>query len=45
MAITANTVQYGPWSKGVRYDQPAEDLGANALYSMTNCRIGQAGEV
>ena len=45
MAISAATVQYGPWLKGVRYDQPAEDLGPNALFSMTNCRGGQAGQV
>jgi len=45
MAISAATVQYGPWLKGVRYDQPAEDLGPNALFSMINCRVGQAGQV
>lgn len=45
MSINAATVQYGPWTKGVRYDLPAEDLGTNALYEMSNCRIGQAGQI
>ena len=45
MPISASSVQYGPWSKGVRYDLPTEDMGANALYSMSNCRVGQAGQV
>ena len=45
MPITANSVQYGPWQKGVRYDLPTEDLGAEALFSMSNCRVGQAGQV
>ena len=45
MPINANSVQYGPWQGGVRYDLPTEDLGANALYSMSNCRVGQAGQV
>ena len=45
MPIAANTVQYGPWQKGVRYDLPTEDLGTEALFSMTNCRVGQAGQV
>ena len=45
MPINASSVQYGPWSKGVRYDLPTEDMGIDALYSMSNCRVGQAGQV
>ena len=45
MPINASSIQYGPWKNGVRYDLPAEDLGTEALYEMSNCRVGQAGEV
>lgn len=45
MPIDAQVLQFGPWTAGVIYALPAEDLPANALHSMQNCRIGNAGQL
>jgi len=44
MPITADTIQYGPWDGGVRYDRPVEDLAPSEMGDMQNVRIGSAGE-
>ena len=45
MPIQAQVLQFGPWTAGVIYALPAEDLPTNALHSMQNCRIGSAGQL
>ena len=46
MAIrNGDPIQLGPWTGGVRYDKPTEDLEITELASMTNTRIGAAGQV
>ncbi len=46
MAIrNGDPIQLGPWTGGVRYDKPTEDLEITELASMTNTRIGAAGPV
>tara|TARA_R100000808_G_scaffold7522_1_gene22043 strand:+ start:13973 stop:15535 length:1563 start_codon:yes stop_codon:yes gene_type:complete len=45
MAIDAETVQYGPWGQGVRYDLPPEDITANGLQKMQNTRLNAAAAV
>lgn len=42
MPIQAQTVQYGPWNMGVRYDVPAEDVPVNGLHGMENTRLTQS---
>lgn len=44
MAIRGESVQLGPWSGGVNYAIPAEDLGPNDLFEMENVRVGRGGE-
>ncbi len=36
MPIAAETIKYGPWTQGVRYDMPAESIGPNGLSDMTS---------
>jgi hypothetical protein len=45
MPIQAQVLQLGPWTAGVIYALPGEDLPVNALHSMQNCRIGNAGQL
>jgi hypothetical protein len=45
MPIQAQTVQYGPWNMGVRYDVPAEDVPANGLHGMENTRLTQSAAI
>lgn len=45
MAYQGGSLQLGPWTGGVIYNRPAEDLTANELSSMRNCRINAAGAV
>jgi hypothetical protein len=45
MAITADSVQYGPWFGGVNYSVAVEDIENNELSSMENTRVGQGGFV
>ena len=45
MAIQGGSVQLGPWTGGVIYNRPAEDVGPEELSSMENCRINPAGAV
>ena len=39
MPINAESIQYGPWPMGVRYDLPAEDIPPTGLRAMTNTRL------
>ena len=45
MAIRGESVQVGPWTGGVNYAVPAEELGPSELFSMENMRVGIGGEV
>jgi len=45
MAYQAGTIKLGPWTGGVIYNRPAEDVGANECTSMNNTRINAAGAV
>ena len=45
MAIQAETIKYGPWSQGVRYDLPPEDITPNGLRKMSNTRLNAAAAV
>lgn len=45
MAYQGGSIQLGPWTGGVIYNRPAEDVAANELSSMRNCRINAAGAV
>jgi hypothetical protein len=45
MAITADTVQYGPFFGGVRYDRAVEDIENEEISSMENTRVGAGGYV
>lgn len=45
MAIDAETIQYGPWNQGVRYDLPPEDIAPNGLRKMNNTRLNAAAAV
>ena len=45
MAVRGESVQVGPWTGGVNYAVPAEDLGPTELFSMENMRVGIGGEV
>ncbi|HCR16991.1 MAG TPA: hypothetical protein DIU35_05865 [Candidatus Latescibacteria bacterium] len=45
MPVHGESVQLGPWTGGVNYAVPAEDLGPNEVFQMENCRIGVGGEV
>ena len=35
----------GPWTGGVNYAMPAEDLGPNEIFDARNCKVGAGGEV
>ena len=43
--IAADSITLGPWSGGVNYSLPAEEVAPNGLHDMSNCAIGLAGEV
>jgi len=45
MPIAAETIQYGPWPMGVRYDLPAEDIPPGGIRTMQNTRLTQAAAV
>ena len=45
MAIQAETIKYGPWNQGVRYDLPPEDITPNGLRKMSNTRLNAAAAV
>lgn len=45
MAISAETIQFGPWNSGVWYSRTPEDCPPDGLTLMTNMRIGSSGEV
>ena len=45
MAYQGGSVKLGPWTGGVVYNRPAEDVGADECTSMNNCRINAAGAV
>jgi hypothetical protein len=45
MAVSGLSAQLGPWTGGVNYAVPAEDLGPNDIFQMENCRVGVGGEV
>ena len=41
----SQSYQLGPWTGGVWYSKPPEDLEKDQLSAMENCRIGFAGQV
>ena len=45
MAIAAETIKYGPWNQGVRYDLPPEDITPDGLRRMENTRLNAAAAV
>ena len=45
MAIQAETIKYGPWPQGVRYDLPPEDIAPNGLRQMENARLTAAAAI
>ena len=45
MAIQGGDIQYGPWTGGVWYSRPEEDVAVDEVSSMENCRIQAAGAV
>lgn len=45
MPITSDSIQYGPFKGGVRYDLPAEEVGPSELNAMENVRIAEAGQL
>jgi len=45
MAIAAETIKYGPWNQGVRYDLPPEDITPSGLRKMENTRLNAAAAV
>lgn len=45
MPVSGQPLQLGPWHRGVRYDLPVEEVGAQELFDMQNCRITAAGAV
>ena len=45
MPVAGESLQLGPWTGGVNYAVPAEDLGPNDIFQMENCRVGVGGEV
>ena len=45
MPINAETIQYGPWPMGVRYDLPSEDIPPGGIRTMTNARLTQAAAI
>jgi hypothetical protein len=45
MALTADSLQLGPFHGGVRYDLPVEEVKAHELSDMNNTRVGTGGQV
>ena len=45
MAIRAGDIQYGPWTGGVWYSRPEEDVAVEEIATMENMRIQAAGAV
>jgi len=45
MAIQGESMQLGPWTGGVNYAIPAEDLQPNDMFDCRNVRVGVGGEV
>lgn len=45
VAIFGESVQIGPWTGGVNYAVPAEDLQAVDMFDCQNIRVGIGGEV
>ena len=45
MAIRAGDIQYGPWTGGVWYSRPEEDVAVEEISAMENTRIQAAGAV
>jgi len=45
MPYQGGSIQLGPWTEGVVYNRPPEDVAANELSGMRNCRINAAGAV
>lgn len=45
MPIGGDTIQYGPWHRGVWYSKDEEDCAPDELASTLNCRIGAFGEI
>ena len=43
--LQADSIQLGPWHKGVRYDLPVEDLAPDELFNCENVRVGTGGQV
>jgi len=45
VALRAETLAFGPFNGGVRYDVPVEEVSADELSNMENTRVGIAGQV
>ena len=45
MAIRGESNQLGPWTAGVNYAIPAEDMGPDEIFDCENVRVGIGGEV
>ena len=43
MAIDGEDIQLGPWTGGVWYSRPEEDVAEDEISSMENVRIQPAG--
>lgn len=43
MPIPGQDIQYGPWTEGVRYDLPPEDISAVGIRKMENVRLTVSG--
>jgi len=43
--LQADSIQLGPWHRGVRYDLPVEDLAQDELFNSENVRVGTGGQV
>ena len=44
MPIPGNPHPYGPWSSGINFSKPAEELTQNEMAEGRNIRIGVGGE-
>jgi len=44
MPIAGDSLKLGPWPKGVFYNLPSEEVPEDGLASMTNIRLGMAGQ-
>ncbi|MGA1589017.1 MAG: hypothetical protein ACO38I_10570, partial [Ilumatobacteraceae bacterium] len=45
MALRAETLAFGPFNGGVRYDVPVEEVSADELSDMENTRVGIGGNI